>query len=130
LQLLASGLSGADELQEGLAVLAEALLGGLTRTRLRKLAARVVAVHRLTQGADFIDVYRELNHGFGFDQHTAFKVTLRVFRGGGLTKDAIYLRGLQQVLDYVATGHPIEVLLVGKFGLSHVPLVAQLLERE
>lgn len=130
LQLMASGLSGADELQEGLAVLAEALMGGLTRTRLRKLAARVVAVHRLTQGAGFVDVFRELNQSYGLDQHTAFKVTLRVFRGGGLTKDAIYLRGLQQVLDYVATGHPLEVLLVGKFALSHIPLVAQLLQRE
>src|SRR5690606_13797293 len=77
-----------------------------------------------------VDVYRELHHGYGLDRHTAFMVTLRVFRGGGLTKDAIYLRGLQQVLDYVATGRPLEVLLVGKFAVSHIPLVTQLLQRE
>lgn len=130
LQLLASGLSGADELQEGLAVLAEALTGALTHGRLRLLAARVLAVHRLTQGADFVDVYRELTRQHGFKKRKAFGLALRVFRGGGFTKDAIYLRGLQTLLDYLARDEPLEMLFVGKFAFSHVPLVRQLLERD
>jgi uncharacterized protein (TIGR02421 family) len=130
LKLLAAGLAGADELQEGLAVLAEALTGELTEGRLRLLAGRVVAVHRLTQGADFVEVFRELSRQHGFSARTSFDIALRVFRGGGFTKDAIYLRGLQGVLDYLALGRPLEVLLVGKLAFSHVPLVEELLERE
>ncbi|NIQ16470.1 MAG: DUF1704 domain-containing protein, partial [Candidatus Dadabacteria bacterium] len=42
---LCIGLSGYEELQEGLAVLAEYLVGGLSKPRLRLLAGRVVAVN-------------------------------------------------------------------------------------
>lgn len=130
LKLLAAGLAGADELQEGLAVLAEALTGELTEGRLRLLAGRVVAVHRLTQGADFVEVFRELWRQYGFSARTSFDIALRVFRGGGFTKDAIYLRGLQGVLDYLAGGRPPELLLLGKLAFAHVPLVEELLQRE
>src|SRR5690606_13217513 len=44
LKQLSTGLAGYDELQEGLAVLAEYLAGGMTAPRLRVLAARVLAV--------------------------------------------------------------------------------------
>ena len=60
LHILASGLAGHDETQEGLAVLAEHLVGGLTAGRLRQLAARVVAVHQMVERASFEDVHAEL----------------------------------------------------------------------
>ena len=41
-QQLYCGLSGCDELQEGLAVLSEYLVGGLSPPRLRLLAGRVI----------------------------------------------------------------------------------------
>lgn len=129
LKLLAAGLSRSDELQEGLAVLAEGLTGELSEARLRLLAARVLAVHRLTRGATFVDVFRELTQEHDFGARTAFDVALRVFRGGGFTKDAIYLRGLRTLLDYLAAGQRLEVLLIGKLAFGHVPLVEQLLER-
>ena len=47
--LLGAGLAGYDETQEGLAVFAEYLVGGLTARRLRQLAARVVAVHQMAR---------------------------------------------------------------------------------
>ena len=47
---LDSGLAGYDGLQEGLAVLSEYLVGGLSRPRMRLLAARVIAVEQLVQG--------------------------------------------------------------------------------
>ncbi len=40
---MAIGLAGYEETQEGLAVLAEFLVGGLSPHRLRQLAVRVVA---------------------------------------------------------------------------------------
>jgi uncharacterized protein (TIGR02421 family) len=123
---LYSGLAGYDALQEGLAVLAEHLVGGLSRPRLRLLAARVVAVRRLTEGASFVEVFRELVRDRGFDRRTAFTIVVRVYRGGGLTKDAVYLQGLLDVLAYVERDGDLERLLVGKIAASHVPVIREL----
>jgi uncharacterized protein (TIGR02421 family) len=123
---LYTGLAGYDELQEGLAVLAEYLGGNLSRPRVRLLAARVVAAHMLADGASFVETYRELDTTYQFDQRTAFTITMRIYRGGGLTKDAIYLRGLLAVLDYVQRGGELAPLFVGKIAASHIPLVREL----
>ena len=90
LRLLGAGLAGYDETQEGLAVLAEHLAGGLTPRRLRQLAARVVAVAQMCDGASFPSVHRSLVDS-GVAVREAFTITMRVFRSGGLTKDAVYL---------------------------------------
>ena len=60
----------------------------------------------------------------------AFGVTMRVHRGGGLTKDAVYLRGLDRLLRYLAEGNDLEPLLVGKLALEYVPVVQELLLRK
>ncbi|MBC7173932.1 MAG: DUF1704 domain-containing protein, partial [Polyangiaceae bacterium] len=112
-QLLAMGLVGYDELQEGLAVLAEYFVGGLTMSRLRLLAGRVVGARAMTEGASFVDTYRVLSLSHDFSPEEAFGITLRLFRGGGLVKDAIYLRGLLFVLEYLRRGGEIEPLYVG-----------------
>ncbi len=130
LRLLSTGLAGYDGLQEGLAVLSEYLVGRLTRGRLRLLAARVIAVHALLKGAEFIETYRILVDDHQFEQRTAFTVTLRVYRGGGLTKDAIYLRGLVEIVEYLRRGGPLEPLFVGKIAADHVPIIRELLQRE
>ena len=119
------GLTGYDELQEGLAVLAEYLVGGLTRPRLRLLAARVVAALQMINGASFIDVYRELSQEYKFNQYTAFTITTRIFRSGGLTKDAVYLRGLVKLLDYIKQGGDIDILLVGKISANHISIIKE-----
>lgn len=129
LRLLAVGLPGYDELQEGLAVLGEYLVGGLDAERMRVLAARVLAVHSMTEGAQFVETWRLLR-GHGFSQRSAFTITTRVYRGGGLTKDAMYLRGLVGILDYVADGCAFDRLFLGKFAVKHVPVVDELLLRE
>ena len=77
LHVLASGLAGHDETQEGLAVLAEHLVGGLTARRLRQLAARVVAVHAMVEGAGFDDVHGDLVDS-GMSSGEAFSITARV----------------------------------------------------
>ena len=125
LRVLASGLAGHEETQEGLAVLAEYLVGGLTAGRLRQLAARVVAVHEMLSGAEFPEVHRGLvDVGTPADQ--AFTITMRVFRSGGLTKDAVYLRGLHDLVHHLATGGSLDVLWLGKMPLAEVPLVEDL----
>jgi uncharacterized protein (TIGR02421 family) len=129
LQLLQVGLPGAEETQEGLAVLAEYLVGGLTRDRLALLAARVIAVERLVAGAGFVETFGHLCDGHGLEPATAFRVAMRVYRGGGLTKDAIYLRGLNAVLGHLASGGSLDPLLVGKLPLASVPVVEELRSR-
>lgn len=126
LRQLFVGLPGYDELQEGIAVLSEYLVGGFSRPRLRLLAARVLAVHRIVEGADFVEVFRELDRTHDFAQRTAFNIAMRVFRGGGLTKDAVYLRGLAGLLAYLHGGGSLEPLLVGKLGADHVPVIEEL----
>lgn len=124
------GLAGYDETQEGFAVVAEYLTGGLTAKRLRLLAARVVAADTLVAGASFIETHRELTRELGFGGKAAFGITARIHRGGGLTKDAVYLRGLLGVLDYLARGGDFEPLLVGKISARHIPLMRELLTRQ
>jgi uncharacterized protein (TIGR02421 family) len=126
LRQLYSGLAGYDPLQEGIAVLAEYLVGGLTPNRLRLLAARVVGVHGMLKGAAFEEVYRELTEAYGFSERQAFTITMRIFRGGGLTKDAAYLRGLAELLDYLGKGGKIEPLIVGKIATGHLPVIREL----
>ncbi|MDE0285978.1 MAG: flavohemoglobin expression-modulating QEGLA motif protein [Gammaproteobacteria bacterium] len=120
------GLPGYEELQEGLAVVAEYLVGGLSRPRLRMLAARVLAIHMMVNEADFVEVFRELVKVHHFGQRTAFNIAMRVFRGGGLTKDAVYLRGLFELLEHIRSGGELEPLIVGKFALKHLPVIEEL----
>jgi uncharacterized protein (TIGR02421 family) len=128
LRVLASGLAGHDETQEGLAVLAEHLVGALTATRLRQLAGRVVAVHQMLEGAELPEVHATLV-SVGVSRSQAFTTAVRVFRAGGLTKDAVYLRGLRELVDHVVAGHDLDVLWLGKMPLTAAPLVADLRQR-
>ena len=108
---------------------AEWATGGLTRTRLRLLAARVVAVAAMERGASFIDVYRNLTREHGFSKRGAFGIAARVFRSGGFAKDAIYLEGFRAVTELVAAGAPLNPFWLGKIAAAHVPAIEELLQR-
>lgn len=125
---LGSGLAGYDETQEGLAVLAEVGCGGLTPFRLRQLAVRVLTVHRMLSGASFREAYAALRDE-GIPAGAAYLTTMRVYRSGGLTKDAIYLRGLLDLLDHLRRGGRLDLLFLGKFALRDLPLVQDLHDR-
>lgn len=128
IHMLGAGLAHYDETQEGLAVLAEIACGGLTASRLRQLAARVVAVHALVGGASFVETHRLLT-GHGLPAGSAYGVAMRVHRAGGFTKDAIYLRGLLALLEHVAHGGALDLLFLGKFSLEDLPLIQELAAR-
>lgn len=127
---LHSGLAGYDAMQEGLAVLSEHLVGGLSRPRMRLLGARVVAAAQMVDGATFIETFRSLNRDFAFSQRVAYTITMRTFRGGGLTKDMVYLQGLLEMLSYLGTGGDLEPLLVGKIASDHIPFIQELQLRQ
>ena len=129
LTIFRTGLAGYEGIQEGLGVFAEWASGGLTRSRLRLLAARVVAVEAMLKGANFIDVYRDLNRNHGFSRRGAFGIAARVFRSGGLAKDAIYLRGFREVMDLVRAGASLEPFWLGKIAARHASAIQELLQR-
>ena len=129
LKLLSSGIPGYEELQEGIAVLAEYLSGGLSKSRMQVLAARVFAVDSLVNNNDFVKTFELLKDGFHFPPSKAFFITTRVYRGGGLTKDAIYLRGLLQLINYLKEDNPLEPLLIGKIKQSYLPVINELISR-
>jgi uncharacterized protein (TIGR02421 family) len=125
-QELYAGMAGYEPLQEGLAVLAEYLSGELSYRRLRLLAGRVMAVDMISNGADFIESFRRLVNEHGFSRANAFTVCMRVFRGGGYTKDFIYLQGLVNVLHYLAAGQQLEKLYIGKITYEHLDFIEEL----
>ena len=129
LGLLHHGLAGYQDLQEGLAVLAEWLVGGLTPGRFRTLAARVLGARALADGADFVGLFRAVRDQAGLSDRAAFGVALRLRRGGGLTKDMVYLRGLRDLLRHLGGGGAYWPLFVGKIALAHLPAVETLRQR-
>ncbi len=129
LRLFRSGLAGYEGMQEGLAVFAEFLSGGMTSERLRLIAARVIACAAMLDGASLPEAYRLLAHDHGLPEADAFNVVLRVYRGGGLVKDAIYLRGLLQLLDHLADGGALEPFWMGKIAASHFGVMQELSAR-
>jgi uncharacterized protein (TIGR02421 family) len=129
LRQLYTGLAGYDELQEGLAVLAEYLAGGLDASRMRVLAARVVAAHSVEQGAAFLDTFRLLTDTHGLRAWTAFDITGRVHASGGFTRDLIYLRGLLRLVEYIRAGGELGPLYVGKIAAKHVAIIEELRAR-
>ena len=130
LKQLYVGTPGYEDLQEGLAVLAEYLVGGLSIGRLRTLAARVVAVKSMLDGADFIETFQLLHKNWGFQDESAFSITSRIYRGGGFSKDAVYLNGLIELLKYLSSGGELEPLLIGKIRQDYLPFITELLNRK
>jgi uncharacterized protein (TIGR02421 family) len=129
LVLLEQGLAGFEETQEALAVVSEHLIGGLDAERMRTLAGRVVAARCVSDGAGFPEVFGVLHERWGLPERQAWSIAMRVVRGGGFTKDVIYLRGVVELVSYLAGGGAVEPLLVGKLHLLDVPAVEELLGR-
>jgi uncharacterized protein (TIGR02421 family) len=115
--------------QEGLAILAEYLSGSLTLSRLKILAHRVLAVRHMIRQYSFRDTFDYLVENHQMDLEQAFYLALRVYRGGGFTKDFLYLRGFRDVFDYYQRGEDISLLFLGKTELSYIPLFKELVNR-
>jgi len=129
LRQLAVGLAQYDPLQEGLGVLAEFLSGYLPGERLRILAARVLAADMAIRGEGIPQIFACLHDEHGFATDDAFDVAVRALRGGGLTKDAVYLRGLRDLLADLDGGGDFRLLFAGKFALAHRDAIAALIDQ-
>ena len=128
LKLLTLGLPGNTHTQEGLAIYNEYCSGHLNVGRLKILALRVLAVDMLVKGHSFRHIYQSLCEEYHQDEETAFSITMRVTRGGGFTKDYVYLRGLKDVLACAKTNSLVP-LFMGKTSLAYRHILADLMER-
>ena len=116
--------------QEGLAILAEYLSGNLTLGRLRKLALRVIAVDMMCNGADFVECFNHLKNRYDVEPNLAFNITTRIYRGGGFTKDYLYLTGFVKVLKFWENQNDLKPLLVGKTSIEFYNVIDEMIGRE
>ncbi len=128
LKVLKLGLPGNTHTQEGLAILCEYLSGCFSLPRLKTLGLRVEAVDKMVAGESFAEIYHHLVEECKADAETAFTVTSRVCRGGGFTKDYLYLRGLKDALRFHQQGD-LDSLFIGKTGFDFKPLLDELIAR-
>ena len=84
----------------------------------------------MVDGASFIESFHTLNEEYHFPQRFAYTIAMRTYRGGGLTKDAVYLRGLMEILEYLSSDGELEPLFIGKIAVEHISLIQELRHRK
>ncbi len=119
LKIFSNGLPKNVETQEGLAVFSEYMGGALTLKRLKELAYRVLAVDSLIKGYSFADTFDLIHGQYKLEREKAFNICLRAHRGGGFTKDRLYLSGLRKIYKRYVAGGSMDVLLTGKVALEN-----------
>jgi len=133
---LSKGAPSCSVIQEGLAVMTEVVSFSSYPARMRKITNRVIAIEKVTQGADFMDIFRYFLE-CGLSEDDAYKQSVRVFRGsvptgGPFTKDLAYAKGfvlIYNFLCYAISERRIDVvpiLFSGKLTLDDVPLLLEL----
>lgn len=126
LKIFANGLPNNVETQEGLAVYAEFMSGCLTIERLKELSYRVIAVDSLNKGYKFTDTFDLLYNQHKLNKEKAFAITLRVHRGGGFTKDHLYLSGLTTIYNFARKEGDLGLMLTGKSSIEYMDTIKKL----
>ena len=123
--------------QEGLAVFYEIYGHTMSQGRFLTLCDRIQAVHLVTEGADFIELYRWYRDRCDNDLE-AFYSAQRIFRGAKLTgrapftKDVVYLVGLLGIYNFLRIAVKnqnrllVETLVCGRLSLEDVGTIAWL----
>tara|TARA_R110002051_G_scaffold243722_3_gene303708 strand:- start:8792 stop:9964 length:1173 start_codon:yes stop_codon:yes gene_type:complete len=119
LKIFSNGFPRNVETQEGLAVFSEYMSGALTLNRLKTLAYRVLASDSLIKGYSFSDTFDLIHGQYKLNRNDAFSITLRVHRGGGFTKDRLYLSGLKKIYKRYQRGEAMDNLLTGKVTMDY-----------
>jgi hypothetical protein len=123
LHIFATGLPGALETEEGLALLAEERAEAVAPGSAWRQGLVVRAIEwARTMG--FRQLYDTVCEAGG--QGLAWGVSLRLKRGlahpgapGVYAKDVVYYKGVGRVRAYLEAGHPVEHLYVGKVSIDH-----------
>jgi|TARA_R100000479_G_scaffold33554_1_gene13822 uncharacterized protein (TIGR02421 family) len=123
LKIFHNGFPKNVETQEGLAVFSEYMSGCLTLYRLKELSYRVLATDSLRKGFNFCDTFDLLHNQYKLKREEAYNITLRAHRGGGFTKDHLYLTGLKKVYNLNQKGVSLDNLLAGKVTLENESII-------
>jgi uncharacterized protein (TIGR02421 family) len=115
--------------QEGLAVLSELLCGNFRYTRMRELGFRVFAVRSVVEGDSFPETFELLYRNLGMEKDAAFNLSTRVHRGGGFTKEHLYLNGFKRILKMYKNGESLDHLLIGKTSLDYLSTIDEMIAR-
>lgn len=137
---LSKGSPSSSVIQEGLAVITEVVTFSSYPGRMLKITNRVIALDMVTQGANFLDIYRYFSE-CGLSEDESYRQTVRVFRGstptgGPFTKDLSYAKGFVLIYNYIRFAiserrvDSIPLLFSGKLVLDDLPLLNELKERE
>ncbi|MEK6958429.1 MAG: tyrosine/phenylalanine carboxypeptidase domain-containing protein, partial [archaeon] len=125
--IFSKGLSKeTTETDEGLAVYVEKAQGVNLESQLKNYAGRVIAIHT-AQKKSFYETFEEMRKYFS--EEDAYYLTLRAKRGtydlgagGAFVKDALYLKGMVSVEEFLKERQVWE-LYMGKYAISDTPLV-------
>ncbi|RFN58107.1 flavohemoglobin expression-modulating QEGLA motif protein [Marixanthomonas ophiurae] len=123
LKIFHNGFPKNVETQEGLAVFSEYMSGCLTLYRLKELSYRVLATDSLRKGFNFCDTFDLLHNQYKLKREEAYNITLRAHRGGGFTKDHLYLTGLKKVYSLYQKEASLDNLLAGKVTLENESII-------
>lgn len=125
LKIFHNGFPNNVETQEGLAVFSEYMSGCLTLYRLKELSYRVMAADSLRKGFTFCDTFDLLHNQYKLNREEAYNISLRAHRGGGFTKDYMYLTGLKKVYDAFQNKENLTPLLAGKVSIENQSIVTK-----
>lgn len=130
LKILELGLPINTKTQEGIAILSEFLSGNFSLSRLKRLALRVIAVDKMCDGATFTECFSFIYQNYDINSEEAFILCTRVYRGGGFTKDFLYLSGFVNILKAYKSDVGLQNLLCGKTSSEYIETIDEMVERE
>ena len=137
---LSKGSPSSSVIQEGLAVITEIVTFSSYPGRVRKITNRVIALDKVRQGANFLDIYRYFI-SCGLTEDDSYNHSVRIFRGstpdgGPFTKDLSYAKGFVLIYNFIRFAisqqriDAIPLLFTGKLILDDLPLLRELRDQE
>lgn len=137
---LSKGSPSCSVMQEGLAVITEVVTFSSNPGRIRKITNRVIALEKVLDGANFLDIYRYFLE-CGLTEEDSYYQAVRVFRGstpkggGPFTKDLSYAKGFVLIYNFIRFAisqhkvNMIPLMFLGKLVLDDMPLLAELMDQ-
>lgn len=126
-RVMAVGVGGYEETDEGTAVELERTAGLMDADVLKKYAARAAAVYMMNQDTARDEVKHALSE-YEVQYSTVDRVVDRVYQGGGFSRDHIYFEGFREVQGYLGSDGSLSDLFIGKVPVE--ALKAGLAERD
>ena len=117
-KIFAVGLANNESTKEGLALYNQSTHGLMPASSWVKISTSVVCVYLVYANYSFRQIFNQLIE-LGLSQEFAWQRLARVFRGGFIGKDFLYLEGFNKVKEF-AEENGLQDLYVGKIAIEHL----------